>query len=135
MPALDPLLSLAGSLLDRLIDPESAGTRDRPGYTFDKLKLLIQRDLEDLLNTVRSHLPIPSDCQELEHSILTYGLPDLGSLDSITPKERELIGTLVGETISRHEPRLRKIQVELLDREETPARSIRYHISAECCVQ
>src|SRR5262245_50855738 len=42
------------SILDRLIDPESAGTEWRHGYGIDQLLEVVRRDLEDLLNTRQS---------------------------------------------------------------------------------
>ncbi len=133
MPSKDPLTSLASSLWERLTETDSAGTRDRPGYSFNRIKFYIQRDVENLLNTVCAPLPLPPDSPELEKSLLTYGLPDLGSLEALTREQRETIGALVTETLNRHEPRLRNVKTTLIDTTESGSRTIRYHISAEYC--
>ena len=45
---------LMPSILDRLIDPDSAGTDARRGYGLTQMLEVIRRDLEDLLNTRQS---------------------------------------------------------------------------------
>ena len=49
----DPFQGLMPSVLDRLIDAESAGTPTRQGYTLSQMEDAVRRDLEDLLNTRR----------------------------------------------------------------------------------
>src|SRR6516162_9749390 len=55
MAQLDLPSALAPSLKDRLFDPDSMGTKDRPGYTLRQILDSVREDLEDLLNTRRAH--------------------------------------------------------------------------------
>src|SRR5262249_27140855 len=79
---------LQPSLLDRLIDPESAGTAILIGYDERKMRDAVRRDLEELLNTRQTHVGLSPGYVELNRSILAYGLPDLVSLEAITAKQR-----------------------------------------------
>lgn len=100
------------SILDRLIDPESAGVGGRRGYRFEDMRDTIKRDLENLLNTrpVATGLP---DASEINQSIIAYGLPDLTSFTAVTKAQWEEIGRLIEKTIRRFEPRLRDVHVTL----------------------
>lgn len=100
------------SVIDRLIDPESAGTGSRRGYRFEQMRDTIKRDLENLLNTrpVATDLP---DASEMNQSIMAYGLPDLTSFMAVTKAQWEEIGRLIEKTIRRFEPRLRDVHVTL----------------------
>src|SRR5208283_5584401 len=82
MARLDSQLSLHASILDRIIDPDSDGTGSKPGCTVEQMIDSVRRDLEDLLNTHRTLMTIPSGYTETENSILTYGLPDFSSFQS-----------------------------------------------------
>ena len=53
-PPPQPTRGLQPSILDRLIDPESAGTAIMTGYTIQKMYDAVLRDLEDLLNSVHT---------------------------------------------------------------------------------
>jgi len=45
MPPIDPLQALMPSVLDRLIDPDSAGTVARRGYGVKQMTDAVRRDL------------------------------------------------------------------------------------------
>jgi type VI secretion system protein ImpF len=132
----DARQGLTPSLLDRLIDPDSAGTRARPGYTVEQMADAVQRDLEDLLNTRQSHEGLPEeDYGEVARSILAYGFPDLTSLNAITPEQRDQIGRLLEGIIGRYEPRLRDIRATLVDPGDGKQRTIRFRIEARLRVE
>src|SRR5262249_42777188 len=61
LPPPQPQLGLTPSILDRLIDPESAGTAIMTGYSAEKMYQAVLRDLEDLLNTRRTAGTLPAD--------------------------------------------------------------------------
>ena len=82
MAQVDSKQPLLPSMLDRLIDPESAGTAWRRGYGIHQMIDAVRRDLEDLLNTRQSHQGMPEEFVELQRSIATYGLPDFSSIDA-----------------------------------------------------
>src|SRR5205085_12568928 len=92
MPPTQVELGLQPSILDRLIDPESAGTAILVGYDERKMLAAVRRDLEELLNTRQTHVGYNEAharaYPELNRSILTYGLPDLVTLEAITSRQR-----------------------------------------------
>jgi type VI secretion system protein ImpF len=117
-------------MLDRLIDPDSAGTIARRGYSIEQAIEAVQRDLEDLLNTRQTNLDVPEEFEQVRTSIAVYGLPDINSLSAITPQNREDIGRLLEGVISRYEPRLRGVRVALLDAGDGKERKMRYRVDA-----
>jgi type VI secretion system protein ImpF len=118
------------SILDRLIDPDTGGTAWRRGYGIEQMVETVHRDLEDLLNTRESHQGLPEEFTELYHSVLAYGLPDLTSLNAITPQQRDEIGRVLEAVIGRFEPRLRDVRAKLLDPGNEKERTVRFHIEA-----
>jgi type VI secretion system protein ImpF len=102
---------LMPSILDRLTDPDSAGTEARHGYGLD----VIRRDLEDLLNTRVSMEDIPPGLVRLRESMYAFGLPDLTSFTVITPQQRDEMGTTLEKIIAMHEPRLKDIRVRIVE--------------------
>lgn len=121
---------LMPSILDRLIDSDSAGTAWRRGYGVDQMLDVVRRDLEDLLNTRQSHSGLPEEFREVHRSIVAYGLPDLVSLNAITPQEREEIGRRLEEVISLFEPRLRDVRATMVQSGDTKERHIRFRVEA-----
>jgi type VI secretion system protein ImpF len=94
---------LQPSLFDRLERPEAMGRR---GFTVDRLREAVKRDLAWLFNT--THMAASQDLREfplVEKSVLNYGLPDLSgkTIAGIDDKELE---RLVRAAIKNYEPRL-----------------------------
>ncbi len=135
MAQIDPQQGLQPSVLDRLIDPEAMGTTWRRGYGLADMVNVVRRDLEDLLNT-RRHEPeaLATEWPEIERSILGYGLPDLTSLDTITPQQREEIGRLLEAIVLRYEPRLREVRATLVDPGDNKQPTVRFRIDARLSV-
>src|SRR5580692_5911477 len=115
MPRNEVTQGLLPSILDRLIDPESAGTAIMIGYDVPKMYRAVLRDLEDLLNTRQTYRDMPAHLTEVHDSIMAYGLPDILSFDSVSTQERAQIGQSIQQVIERFEPRLREVHVSLLD--------------------
>jgi type VI secretion system protein ImpF len=134
MARIDPQQGLQPSILDRLIDPDTKGTSWRSGYSLQNMVDVVRRDLEDLLNTRQSH-PGSEAFVETERSILGYGLPDLTSLDAITPQQREDIGRLLEAVVSRYEPRLRDVRATLVDPGESKRPTVRFRIDARLALE
>ena len=130
MSRIDPHQELMPSVLDRLIDPEAGGTKACKGYTVEQMFRAVQRDLEDLLNTRTSHVGLPAAFVEVHHSLIAYGLPDLTSLNAVTPSEREAIGRVIEGVIARFEPRLRDVRASLVETFDQNDRSVRFQIEA-----
>ena len=129
-----PILGARPLLFDRLIDrarleeptqplPVLNGEQKPVRYVKDQrerrehmlnreqLKASVQRELERLLNT-RCSIPLDQLGEE-ERSVVNYGIPDFSSLSPDNVDDLALIASIVGQTISAFEPRLRNVRVEV----------------------
>src|SRR5262245_50225207 len=132
MANVEAQVGLLPSIIDRLIDPESAGNAIMIGYDTRTMAEAVRRDLEDLLNTRNSELPYGDRLPEVSTSIVQFGLPDLVSAQALTDDQRRAIGRTIVEVIERYEPRLKDVRVQLLDPQEDFERAvIRFKIDAE----
>ena len=134
MPPLEVELGLQPSILDRLIDPESAGTAILVGYSERQMLAAVRRDLEDLLNTRQTHVGLPEAYEQVHRSIVAYGLPDLVSLEAITTKHRETIADKIRRIIETFEPRLKDVRVAYVPGESMADRSIKFKIDARLAI-
>jgi type VI secretion system protein ImpF len=130
MPQNDAEQALMPSILDRLIDPDSEGTAWRRGYSVEQMSDAVKRDLEDLLNTRQSHIGLPEEFVELHRSIHAFGLPDITSLNAITPQQREEIGKVLEAIVERFEPRLREVHATMTDPGDGKERTVKFRIDA-----
>jgi type VI secretion system protein ImpF len=122
--------ALLPSLKDRLLDPDSMGTRGLPGYSVREIIDSVREDLEELLNTRRPQRVLETEYPELAQSLLTYGMLDLASVDTSTPGKQEAIGPLMEKIIAVHEPRLRNVRVSLVRTRALELRVV-FHLDAE----
>lgn len=117
--------------MDRLIDynPEvSSEPVQRRLFNLSQIKASVVRDLENLLNTKRSILPVPPEYRELNNSVLVYGLRDFTSQDPRSPSIKQQLRSDVEKTISRFDNRLRNVTVRL-ETSSQNERNIRFRIS------
>jgi type VI secretion system protein ImpF len=124
---------LLPSVLDRLIDDDPHVSREPPrnrNQLVRDLKQAVRRDLENLLNTRVRSLSYSTDLDELKQSLASYGIPDLTGLSLGSSKEREEFRRAIQAIILQFEPRLKKLEVRLIDQTETIERTIRFHIEA-----
>jgi type VI secretion system protein ImpF len=133
MAQLDLPTSLLPSLKDRLLDPNSMGTKTNPGYTLGELFESVREDIEELLNTRRSREIKAAEYAEVARSVAWYGMPDLTSFDTSTPGKQESIGAVIEKIIVQHEPRLRNVRATLVRSRGLDLR-VRFHIDAEISV-
>ena len=82
---------MKGSILDRLIDLDP-DTRSDPvqyrSFSYNQMRSVVERDLENLLNTKCFTSDLPESFTELRNSLLTYGLSDFTSKNPATPSVR-----------------------------------------------
>jgi type VI secretion system protein ImpF len=123
------------SILDRLIDPDAAGTAWRRGYGPEQMAEAVHRDLEDLLNTRQTHAGLPPEYEQVQSSIVAYGLPDLTSLNAVTPDQRAEIGRVLEGIIARFEPRLKHVRASLVDPGDGKQRTVRFRVEARLSVE
>ena len=134
MPPPQPKCGLRPSILDRLTDPESAGTAILTGYTVEKMYAAVLRDLEDLLNTVHTAHTVAPEFADVKDSIVAFGLPDLASVEAISADQRSAIGRTIRKAIERFEPRLRAVKVTLLKQDDDLRMSLKFRIDAKLAV-
>ncbi|MBM4330015.1 MAG: type VI secretion system baseplate subunit TssE [Deltaproteobacteria bacterium] len=124
--------NLQASILDRLIDLEPGVSREPVQYrllTIGRAKASVVRDLENLLNTKRSVLAPPAAFREVNNSLFVYGLPDFTSQNPRSPMVRQQLRQQMERIISRFEPRLRNVKVNVEMSAQTE-RNLRFKISA-----
>jgi type VI secretion system protein ImpF len=135
MAQSDSQEGLTPSILDRLIDPDAAGTSWRRGYGPAQMADAVQRDLEELLNTRQTHAGLPPEFEQVGSSIVAYGLPDLVSLAADSPEQRTEIGRVLESIIARFEPRLKDVRASLLDPGDSKERKVRFRVEARLSVE
>lgn len=134
-PTQPPARGMLPSILDRLLDPESAGTAILTGYTVDKMAQAVRRDLEELLNSVCPHHHFPEQFPETQNSVFTYGLPDLASAETLTGEQRATVASLIKLAVERFEPRLKRVKVTVLKAEADALRgAIKFRLDARLTV-
>ncbi len=121
------------SLLDRLLDDDPLAQEDHhkaATTTLTDAKASIRRDLENLLNTrlyrQQSIKPYP----ELQTSLANYGLPDFSTVLLGSAEHRERFRQVLQTTITRFEPRLRRVHVEVAQSNEEYDRTLYLKITA-----
>ena len=124
---------LVPSVLDRLLD-DDPGVRREPAknrhQVLRELKRAVRRDLENLLNTRRRAHPFEAGLDELERSLVNYGIPDFTGANMGAPDSRDDFRRIVEEVIRRYEPRFRTVAVTLLENTEPLDRTLRFRIDA-----
>ena len=133
MERVQPDQPLLPSLLDRLIDDRPDETREAPksrSQVFREFKQGVRRDLENLLNTHQRARTHPENLEELNRSVVSYGIPDLRGADLATSGGRRNFARLVEEVIQRFEPRFLQVRVDLLDNADPLDRILRFRIEA-----
>jgi len=134
-PPQQPIRGVQPSILDRLIDPESAGSSIITGYSVSQMYDAVMRDLENLLNSTHAFGQLPAEFPETRNSIVLFGLPDLASIEAISTEQRAAIGTVIKKSVERFEPRLRNVRVSMLKAEANVVnRSVQFRIDARLAV-
>lgn len=130
--AIEDTTDLVPSILDRLTEPKENGEigsqRQRSA-----IEESIIRNLDMLLNTRREEFLVPSGFEETATSIVNFGVPDLTKCGSLrSGPEQAKLCHWIEEAIRNFEPRLRNVEVRVLDRENvTPVLRFRVEAKAE----
>jgi type VI secretion system protein ImpF len=128
---------LVPSVLDRLVDTQpgvSTEAQVNRSTRLAQLKEAVKRDLEWLLNTKRTAVEIPADLRHLHSSLLTFGIPDFTHAGLNRPDDRRALQQAVEIVVRRFEPRLRDVEVTLIDGRENE-RGLRFRIDAKLDVE
>lgn len=125
--------TITNSVLDRLIDLEPDSRLENTLSRAQSVRLLrraVRRDLEWLLNT-RRIADIPEDGpQEINRSMLVFGLPDLSALSMSTAADRTKLTRQVAAAIAVFEPRLGSVRVSLVEAADPSRKDVRMRIEA-----
>lgn len=114
------------SILDRLIDSDQS--------YISTYRSGLRRDLEDLLNTtLRARGALPY-LEELEGSLVNFGIIDLFTVNLTTAADRERVLLNISKTIEKYEPRLMNIQISQIDEKETRSHLLRIKIIADTII-
>jgi type VI secretion system protein ImpF len=132
-PKADAERMLRQSVLDRLMDLDRSAPMDAPsswGQSVRQLKATLCRDLEWLLNTRRPLIELPPQTENLERSLLMYGISDVSSLSRENLEQHAKMVKEVERAVSMFEPRLANVKVSLA-RQQTageggPVRELRF---------
>lgn len=121
-------------LLDRLLDADPDSPGDPPlsqSVAVDMLRAAVRRDIEALLNARRRRLPPPGGLAELAMSPIGYGVPDPTAGTFTDEERRAALSREIQATITRFEPRLTGVKVQLHKNEgESIDRVLRLRIEA-----
>jgi type VI secretion system protein ImpF len=103
-------------------------------FDITRIKAMVVRDLENLLNTRRQILPVPASYKEVNNSVFMYGVGDFTSENPRSPSVRRRLRQDIEKTISRFEPRLKNVTVRLEEDVEA-GRNLRFRISGLLVVE
>src|ERR1700691_600721 len=121
-------------LLDRLIDTDPLNRQEAAMSRAESLRqfrLAVKRDLEWLLNTTRMPIEIPESCSdEVEKSVLFFGLPDIASISLQNPGDEARLLRSLSVAIEMFEPRLTRARVTSRDPYMSTQQSITFHVEA-----
>ncbi len=126
------------SLLDRLIDDEPQQILSSvKGFSIllKEIKANIRRDLENLLNTRIYRQNDIDELNELEQSLVNYGLPDFSRVQYSSEEHRERFRAVVQQAIKKFEPRLQRVRVDISPAGEEYERTLYLKISAVLMVE
>ena len=125
--------SIQQGLLDRLIDLEPHNRQEPPVTRAESLRQLraaVKRDLEWLLNTTRMPIEVPEACEEVNNSVLFFGLPDTASVYVHDAGEQQQVLRSLQTTIENFEPRLVNVRVTSRDRYRPGQQALTFHVEA-----
>lgn len=121
---------LRASVLDRLQGDQGHG-KFSGRQTLSQLIESVHVSLENLLNTRWRVTVWPPALGELQRSLVNYGIPDFTAVNISSPSARTHFGKLLEEAIRIHEPRFKKVRVDLIENEDRLDRTLRFRIDAE----
>jgi type VI secretion system protein ImpF len=124
---------LVASVLDRLLDDHPEQQHELPKARHQllrELKQSVRRDLENLLNTRWRCVSWPPNLDELELSLVNYGIPDFTGVNMASPAERERLRRLIEQIVRKFEPRFKTVKVIMLANRDETDRTLRFRIDA-----
>ena len=133
MARVDKKKNLRPSILDRLLDDEPENqTEVDPGQhqRIKQLRASVRRDLENLLNTRFRIIAPPEDFEQLENSLLNYGLQDLATVNIIDKEKKKIFTQQLEQSLKNYEPRFKTVKVTYQENKDNTNRTLRFRIDA-----
>ena len=132
MPSPDYDRAVQQGLLDRLIDFDPEHQLE-PNLTraesLRRLRASVRRDIEWLLNTIRTNEP-PPGLVELKKSLYTFGIPDISSMSLESAQDGNKLLRGLERAITQFEPRLTNVRVTTHEAVSRKQMYIEFHIDA-----
>jgi type VI secretion system protein ImpF len=128
---------LTPSVLDRLIDYEPKEMKEAPKSRLRSLKeykQFIKRDLEWLLNCRAYADDIDEKLEEVNKSVVVYGLPDITGVSAKNTQEQLRLTKSIESIIEIFEPRFINVKVTLQPISNLD-KSLRFHIEAQLDIE
>jgi len=133
MARIDKKQELLPSIFDRLTDNTHYSHDPAMPGSFQRIRELresVKRDLENLLNTRFRITEWPENLEQLDASLVNYGLPDLATINLLDSTRRKNFCRFLEDTIQKFEPRFKNIEVSHVGNVDENDRSIRFRIEA-----
>ena len=120
---------LRASILDRLSGLERVG-RFAGRQNLDEFIASVHRDLQDLLNSRWRVSQWPPGLEELDNSLVNYGIPDFTGANMSSPNDRSQFCELVEKAIRLHDPRFLSVRIRFKDNPDQLDRTLHFQIEA-----
>ena len=129
---------LVPSIFDRLIDDNPSVAEESPHshrQLLFELKQSVRRDLQNLLNTRWKCNVWPPDYEELELSLVNYGIPDFSGVNMGGPENQKRLIEIVERAIEFFEPRFVQFSLVATNSENESDRTLRFKIDGHLHAQ
>jgi type VI secretion system protein ImpF len=126
------------SLLDRLMDNDPTNPNEVPPNNNEKLRMVqagVRRDLEDLLNTRYRCVSWPPLLDQIDNSLVNYGIPDFTAASMDAAEESDHMLKAIRRAIDFFEPRLTELNVVAIENDDQYDRTFRFRIEATMVVE
>jgi type VI secretion system protein ImpF len=126
------------SLLDRLIDNQPDVSKEAPMDDAEKLRIIqqsVRRDLESLLNTRYRCVSWPPEFDEIDDSLINYGIPDFTASSLNAAGDSDVLVNAIKKAITLFEPRLVDVKVTPVRNEHYFDRTFRFRIEGMLVVE
>jgi type VI secretion system protein ImpF len=125
--ARDKKKEVTPSILDRL---KADGLRQTHGQSMSQLKESVRNDLENLLNTRWRCTNWPPDLDELDLSLVNYGIPDFTGANFAANSDREQLRRIIERIVRAFEPRFKQVRISVMENADKDDRTVRFRIDA-----
>ena len=126
---------LTPSLLDRFIDPAFQNEAPRAASAWPRPSTWCAATSKTCSTPASPATASRRGSRRCPRSLVAFGMPDLTTLDAISPQQREEIGRVLERVVEQFEPRLRDVRATLVEGGEGKMRSLRFRIDARLRVE